>query len=449
MSDEELLPKPKPASAPAPRRRRSRGARLLTWLGGGLLIGAGLAFLLVNLVARTSYGHEKVLGITLKALGKSIKGGQLQVGRIEGNLFEGAKLYNLRLVDRQGREFIVADSAWGEYDVRTLLSPRIVVDSLTLFNPRIWVFQMPGDSLWNYQTIFSDTAPRDTTLPRVERLLQAGHIRLVNADVRVELPFRADSTLSPRAQRRFIQQALADTSPVVVRQVPRGYLRTVNMRGLHGVMRNVRFAPGSPRGSRFTIDTLRGNVHFYRRPIEIRHLQGNLALFNDHVEFDFSQARLPSSRLATSGVVRFKDFPEWFDASEGPAYDIAFRGDSVAFRDLRWMNPRFPADARGRLTLLIESRPAGVMITARNANLTAPGTRIAGSFGMVLGDTLQFVDVDVRARPVRVSLIERLLPEGLPVRGLVLGGFEIRGNNAPRIDEEEPETPETDATPES
>jgi len=28
-------------------------------------------------------------------------------------------------------------------------------------------------------------------------------------------------------------------------------------------------------------------------------------------------------------------------------------------------------------------------------------------------------------------MIERMLPDGLPVRGLVLGGAEIRGNNAP------------------
>ena len=46
---------------------------------------------------------------------------------------------------------------------------------------------------------------------------------------------------------------------------------------------------------------------------------------------------------------------------------------------------------------------------------------------MILGDTLRFVDVDLTADPVRVSTIEKMLPEGLPVRGLVLGGVDIRG----------------------
>jgi hypothetical protein len=34
----------------------------------------------------------------------------------------------------------------------------------------------------------------------------------------------------------------------------------------------------------------------------------------------------------------------------------------------------------------------------------------------------------VQARPVRVSTIERMLPEGLPVRGLVLGSATIKGS---------------------
>jgi hypothetical protein len=45
---------------------------MLSWLAGGLLLGAGLAFLLGNIVARTRPGHEWVLNQTLKALGGSI-----------------------------------------------------------------------------------------------------------------------------------------------------------------------------------------------------------------------------------------------------------------------------------------------------------------------------------------------------------------------------------------
>lgn len=426
---------------------RARGVRLASWALGGLLLGVALAFLAGNIVARTRPGHEFVLRQTLRALGGAIKGGRLTVARVDGNLFQGAKLYGIALRDAQGRAFIEADSAYAKYDVRTLLAPKIVIDSLTLYRPRIWVFKMPGDSLWNYQAIFADTTPVDTTRPRLERSTDVAYVRMVDGTVRVETPFRADSTLSPAAQRRQLREFLADSSPVVIRQVPRGYVRTVDLRRLHGVLTRVRFGPGSELGTTLNVDTLRGDVHFYRTPIVIRHLRGRLSLPGEEmsstgyagynglktgfVEFDFPEARLPSSRLSVSGVVRFGEFPRWFDPAQSPMYDVAMASDSVNLRDFQWLYPRFPGDMGGRMRLLIETRPEGIMIDARDTHLRAPGTRLDGSFGMILGDTLRFVDMNVVAQPIRVSTIERMLPDGLPVRGLVLGGAEIRGNNAP------------------
>jgi hypothetical protein len=51
---------------------------------------------------------------------------------------------------------------------------------------------------------------------------------------------------------------------------------------------------------------------------------------------------------------------------------------------------------------------------------------VQGQFGMLLGDTIRFVDADLRADPLDVRTVEGLLPGGLPVRGLVIGGAEIR-----------------------
>ena len=423
---------------------RVRAGRMAAWLGGGLLLGAALAFVFANIVTRTRPGHEWVLKQTLNALGGVIYGGDLKIARVDGNLFEGAKLYGISLTDKQGRAFIAADSAYAKYDVRTLLAPRIVIDSLTLYRPRIWVFRLPGDSAWNYQTIFADTARPDTTRPHVERSTALAFVKMVNGTVRVETPFRADTTLPVAEQRREIRRFLSDTGYVIIRQVPGGYVRTVDLTRLYGVMHDVRFAPGSELGTKVNIDTLRGSVQFYRSPIELRHLQGTLSLpglemgstgygrydglKTGFVEFDIPTARLPNTKLAVSGVVRFDNYPQWFDASQGPMYDVALRSDSLSFRDFRWLYARFPADMGGRMNLMIETRPGGVMIDARQARLRAPGTAIDGNFGMILGDTLRFVDVNLTSRPIRTSFIERMMPDGLPVRGLVLGGVEIRGN---------------------
>lgn len=404
-----------------------RAVRLLTWGLGGVALGVALLLLLLNVVARTQRGHEFVLQRTLDALGGNIRGGKLVIQRIDGNLFEGAKVYGLRLQDSQGRAFVVADSAYLNYRVTTLISPRIHITKATLYEPEIYIFKLPGDSLWNYQAIFADTTTRDPNRPRIERATIIDTIRVFNGLARVQTPWQPDTSLSAAAQRAEVREALADTSLALVDSVRGGYIRTMNFTRLNGRISRVRFAPGTQTGSRIHVDSLRGVAQIFRRPVQFNQVQGQVALLRGHVELDAPVLRLPNSSLSMSGVVRTDSFPPWFPEDQAPMYDIAFRGDSVAFRDLQWLYPRFPADARGSLSLRIEHRPGGLMFLARDTDVRAPGTHLQGDFGMILGDTLRFVDVDLRAEPIRVATIERMLPEGLPVRGLVLGGVTIRG----------------------
>jgi len=394
--------------------------RLAVWGGAGLTLGVAIAFLLLNVIARTEPGQRRVLNLTLDVLGKGIQG-RLAIGRVTGNLFQGAKIYGLSITDAEGQPFLRADSAFADYEVRTLLSPRIEIGTLTLYSPEIYVHKLPGDSLWNYQKIFRDTIPDDPLKPVVERVVLADTVRIEGGFVRVEIPWAPDTTLSGAGQRRMVREALSDTSPLLVRRVRGGYLRTLNVDSLGGRLSGVRFAPGSRNGSRFHLDSVNARVQFYRTPFWLRRTRGDLALFPTHVEFDAPYMRVNRSPLTASGTIRMDRGPE-------PAYDVAIRSDTIHFRDLQWMYPRFPASMEGALQLLIETRPEGIRFDIRDARLQAPGTRIRGNFGMVVGeDTLVFTGVNLVAQPVRVALIESMLPEGLPVRGLVLGGATIRG----------------------
>ncbi|HEU4883069.1 MAG TPA: hypothetical protein VFT45_12505 [Longimicrobium sp.] len=404
-----------------------RGVRMLAWGLGGVALGVALLLLLLNIVARTERGHEFVLQRTLNALGGNIRGGKLLIQRIDGNLFEGAKVYGLRLQDNQGRAFVVADSAYLNYTVTSLISPRIHISKATLYEPEIYIFKLPGDSLWNYQAIFADTTTRDPNRPKIERATLVDSLRVFNGIARVQTPWSPDSSLSLRAQRVAVADALSDTSLALVDTVRGGYIRTMNFTRLYGRISRVRFAPGSSTGSRIHIDSLRGVAQIFRKPVQFDQVQGVVALLRGHVELDAPVLRLPGSTLSMSGVVRTDSFPAWFPRDQAPMYDLAFRSDSVRFRDLQWLYPRFPAEAHGSLSLRIEHRPGGLMFLARETDVTAPGTHLVGDFGMILGDTLRFVDVDLKADPIRISTIEKMLPEGLPVRGLTLGGVDIRG----------------------
>jgi hypothetical protein len=404
-----------------------RAVRMLTWGLGGVALGVALLLLVVNVVARTDRGREFVLQRTLNALGGNIRGGKLLIESIDGDLFQGAKVYGLRLQDNQGRAFVVADSAFLDYKITTLISPRIHITKATLYEPEIYIFKLPGDTLWNYQAIFADTTTRDPNQPRLERATLVDTLRVFNGIARVQTPWTPDTALSPRARRAEIADVLSDTSLVLVDTVRGGFIRTMNFTRLNGRISRVRFAPGTQSGSRIHVDSLRGVAQIFRKTVQFNQVQGQVALLKGHVELDAPVLRLPGSTLSMSGVVRTDSFPAWFPEDEAPMYDLAFRGDSVAFRDLQWLYPRFPAEARGSLSLRIEHRPGGLMFLARDTDVRAPGTHLVGDFGMIVGDTLRFLDVDLRADPVRVATIEKMLPDGLPVRGLVLGGVTIRG----------------------
>lgn len=405
--------------------RQQRLVRLSAWAGGGLLLGALLAVAAVLLVSRTGWGHKRVLNLTLHALGKSVQG-TLHVGRIDGNLLTGARLYDVSLRGNDSLPFILADSAYLRYDVRTLLSPRIIIRKAQLFDAQIFARRMPGDSLWNYQAIFADTTPGGP--PSTERLTELDTIVLVRTRARVEMPWEPASNLSARERRAAIADALSDSSMLLVRRAPGGYVRTMQFADVGGRVTGIRFAPGSEGGSFFQVDTLSMRARVFRGPVEVRGASGRVALLKEHVEFDFPHVRLPHSRLAAAGAVALPP------GGAEPRYDVLVLGQDLAFRDLRWLYARFPEGARGSLTLRMETRPEGLMYLARDMDVRAPGTHLTGSFGVIVGDTVRFTEVRLEASPLRVATLEAMLPQKLPVVGLHISKAGVRGSGVPARD---------------
>jgi len=397
-----------------------RALREAAWFLAGLALALTVAAVAVVLVTRTERGREEVLAFTLERLGAGVHG-KLDVARLDGDLFTGAKLYGVALRGEDGEPFVLADSAFLNYDLRTLVTPRILIEELVLYDPEVYVTQLPGDTLWNYQKIFA----RDpNAAPGPERITILDRVRVVNGHLKAQYPFVPDERLSPREQQVEIREALADTSPLLVRRVPGGLLRTVEASGLNGVISQVRFAPGTEKGTYANVERLSGTVKFYRTPFRLREVRGEVAVLQKHVELRAPRLVMNTSPLSAAGTIRFGE-----RRGDSPWYDITFRSDSVALGDLRWLWPRFPREARGSLSLVVETRsPEEVMILARDMRLQAPGTRLTGDFGMIFGgDTLRFVDVELRADPLRVALIEEMLPGGMPVRGLRIGSAELRG----------------------
>lgn len=399
-----------------------RWLRETAWLGVGLLVAAVITVVVLFGMTQTDRGRAYVLRLTLAKLSPGIQG-SLRVGEMRGNLLTGAKLYGVALRDAAGEPFLLADSAYLDYDPRTLTTRRIHIDDAVIYNGRVFVSRMPGDTLWNYQKIFADTSANKRA--REERYTFLDRVRIVNGYTRVQLPWLPDSTAAPAEQRAEVREVLADTSPLIVKRVPGGFLQTVELRRLNGRVSRVRFAPGTRNGTYAAVDTLSGNVKYYRTPFDVRNVKGDLAVLADRFEYRMPYGVMNSSPLSSQGIVRPGGGPDG-----QTAYDVVFRSDSVRFADLRWLYRKFPSQARGSMSLLIETRPEGTLFLGREMRIQAQGTRLQGSFGMIVGDTIRFVDVNLRARPFRLATIEGMLPSKIPVRGLRIEGVEIRGSGS-------------------
>ena len=59
------------------------------------------------------------------------------------------------------------------------MSGEIVIDHSTLYSPKIYLEQLPGDSIWNYQHVFPDRTPSQEP-PAKRRLILLNDARIVN-----------------------------------------------------------------------------------------------------------------------------------------------------------------------------------------------------------------------------------------------------------------------------
>lgn len=387
------------------------------WYASGLLLGVLATALLVALLSQTGWGQRRVLRVTLGAVGGNVNG-TLTVGRIAGNLLSGARLYDVSIIGDDGAPFLRVDSAYAEYNLPTLLGTQLEIERLVLFDPEVYLWKFPGDTLWNYQRIFSDTASTDTVS---ERTTTIDRLTVVDGFVRVVLAWEPEDTTPGPARRAEIREALADSSPILVRRVPGGFVRSYRFTDLDASLSELFFPAEIGRGSYLRADRLSTNAYIYRDSLEIRHLEGELAVHDSTVELRAPTVRLPNSRLAMAGTVLI---------TENVPLDVVFRGDRISLGDFRWLYPRLPEDGRGEMLLRWETRPDGdPLFLFPRLDVVLPGTRLRGSFGVVLGDTLRFTDVALEADPLRVETVEQLLPEDLPVRGLRIGGVTIRGTD--------------------
>jgi hypothetical protein len=381
------------------------GSALKSFLIGAAIV---LAVLVVAIVifTRTEFGVERFRQFAIGWVDQQVHGTVRIGGMTSRGLLGGLTLHDLSIVDEKKRPFLTADSATVAYSWRTLLSGRIVLGQLDLYRPQLVMEQLPRDTAWNFEYIFADTIVSAITGRR--KLIEAHRVGVIDGRVWVRLPFEVDGPIIP-----------SDTARLILEPAPGGTQRVMRFDAVNGRLSRVVWSSPEETGKLFQVSSISTRGYFYQQPFQLRDARGIVSLRDTVVAFDVPFLRLPASTGSMYGRV--------ISATGENIYDVKVETRTLAFADIQWIYPPLPNTGGGSMNLRIQTLPAGTLWQFDDVKLRAPGTNLAGSLGFVYGDSTYFTRVNLRASPFNVKMIEEMLPEYLPVRGLMVGTVVVEG----------------------
>jgi hypothetical protein len=385
-----------------------RNARIVFYMLTGLAVGLIVSMAVLFTLSRTQFGMERVRRFAIGWLDDQVEG-EVHIGSFGGRgLLGGLTLHDFYIIDKKGRPFLAADSAVIGYNWRTFVSGKIVLDRARLFQPRIYLEQLPGDSIWNYQHVFPDrTNPGDP--PSQRKLIMFNDASVINGLAVVRIPFEPGEPIEP-----------TDTARFVVEEVPGGLAKVMRFDSINGNFSRVIWESPIEEGKLVDIRNLQAKGYLWRDAFYVTRARGTVTVRDTIIGFDLPEVRMPQSQASMVGRVIMEEGSNFFD--------VRVDGRRFSFSDMQWLYPGLPEEGGGSGILRIQSqRPKGILWLATNTRITAPGTRMSGNFGIVTGDTLYFTDVDMRAAPLNLQLLESIMPGKLPVDGLLVGTVEVKG----------------------
>jgi translocation and assembly module TamB len=394
----------------APRRRG--GVRIFQITALVLLSVVLFAALSTLVLSRTDWGRERVRRFVVNKL-QDMAHGQVTIGRISGNLLNGATIESFSIRDSTGQPFIAADRLSMRYSILELLTKKIDLRSVQLVRPLIVLDRPTKGAKWNYQRIFPPSG--SAGLPWIV----LHNLTLVDARFIMRSPWKPDSTLSRAAQDSSVREALSGGKRIMVVRSGSGYQKVVELRDLTARVPLLRLKHPRFKDRLAQIASLRTVALPFRPPAAIvNDLVGNLTFNNDSLWWKDIAVRMPGSTLRGHGRYGFTTGDLTIQAHATPG----------AFADFRFVFPHFPSEGGGPLDFQLEWRGTTQEYWVRNADVRTQGARLRGQFAISFADTFAIHDTDVRFENVSTKLIEQFVPDiTSPRRGTLDGRLSILG----------------------
>lgn len=394
--------------------QRRQAAR---WAAIGVLVLLTALLVVVLMFTQTDWGRERVRSVALDRLGSMING-EVEIGRVEGNLLRRVRLIDVTIRDRQGRPFLEADTLETRFGLRALLQQRLALADVRVVGAHVILDKPPGEE-WNYVRIFdTDGDDRQPDAPGWGDWVALDDVTLVDTRVTVRDEWQPPDDLTPEEANEAIRRALAGDAREHVVKVPGGYQNVMEFRELNAQLPRVLAAHPDSAGITFRVSTLSGFVRpFSPPPARVHDFAGDFRLVRDSLFMSGVRAELDDSRLTGGGVYALHSGDLLLIANANP----------VAFADLRWIHPALPEEGGGTMMMTIEVRSLVNRILLQDMDVAIGDARVEGRLDVTTGDTLRFGPTDLRFARLETGFVERLVDVEFPRSGEMTGTLAIRG----------------------
>jgi len=334
--------------------------------------------------------------------------GHLEIGAMGGNLVNHLVLEGVMLRDSTGALFASAARIEVRYALPELLAGRIILRDVGADGLDVHLVRLRRER-WNYQEIFrSGHGPGGGAPPRIE----LRDVVLTRATIRVDAP--TDAEPPPVAISRH---GTVPAAPEVL-ESPDGLVRVRRLTNLDGAFPLIRVSTPADDPLRVEFDRFAATLS--EPALTIVAARGSLEQEGDSLRFDLDRAALPATVVSGGGSVRWPSGPMEFD--------FALVADTVALRDLRWIQPDFP-DWTGAGTVV--ARSTGPHHTDYRFEQLALGdatSRARGQLTAMVDDNRGFGvrDLDLTLGTVPLAVVRPYL-DTLPFDGTLTGRLRADG----------------------
>ena len=323
-------------SSRMPSRSSSRGRAVvkavLVFIIAPIVVGA----MIVLVFATTPWGNERVRRLAVSQANQRLTG-ELTIDKLRGNLFSGATLTNVQVLDSLKHPVFAARGVTVRYGLMAALRREVVIESLVLDTPVVVLDKRPG-MRWNFQSLLKpSTTAKDTSQHGTPP--QLSDITIHRGRFLYRRPWLPDSTLSAAARDSAITKALDPTARRRTVRAPNGYQRVLDYREINAHLPVVALANGT-KPLAVQIGALSMIAEPYRPPsIDVRSLVGTLYASKDSLWWRGAHMLLPGSKVSGDGTIGFHH----------SGFRLDLTGAPVAFADLRWLDPKLTGEGGGKV----------------------------------------------------------------------------------------------------